>query len=77
MKPSSYKSILLVVLLLTFAFNAVDRLALGLLLQSIKLDLSLSDTQLGLLSGIAFSTPCSACRSRARRIAAIGCSSSP
>jgi MFS family permease len=36
------------------AFNYVDRLALGLLLQSIKVDLALSDTQLGLLNGIAF-----------------------
>jgi len=35
-------------------FNGVDGLALGLSLQSIKLDLSLSDTQLGVLSGIAF-----------------------
>src|SRR5262245_59062530 len=32
----------------------MDRLALGLLLQDIKRDLALSDTQLGLLSGIAF-----------------------
>lgn len=36
------------------AFNNVDGLALGLVLQSIKVDLALSDTQLGLLSGIAF-----------------------
>jgi predicted MFS family arabinose efflux permease len=35
-------------------FNYVDRVALGLLLQDIKVDLSLSDTQLGLLTGIAF-----------------------
>jgi MFS family permease len=42
------------VLLLILAFNYVDRLALGLLLQNIKTDLSLSDTQLGLLTGIAF-----------------------
>jgi predicted MFS family arabinose efflux permease len=41
-------------LTLVFAFNAMDRLALGLLLQPIKHDLNLSDTQLGLLSGIAF-----------------------
>jgi MFS family permease len=32
----------------------VDRLALGLLLQDIKIDLQLSDTELGFLSGIAF-----------------------
>jgi MFS family permease len=45
---------LLGVLLLILAFNYVDRLALGLLLEDIKKDLALSDTQLGLLSGIAF-----------------------
>jgi MFS transporter, Spinster family, sphingosine-1-phosphate transporter len=50
-----YRNYLLSILLLTLAFNQVDRLALGLLLQDIKADLSLSDTQLGLLSGIAFS----------------------
>lgn len=37
-------------------FNYVDRVAMGLLLQDIKVDLSLSDTQLGLLTGIAFAS---------------------
>jgi predicted MFS family arabinose efflux permease len=54
MKESAYKNYLLAVLLVILAFNYVDRLALGLLLQDIKVDLDLSDTQLGLLSGIAF-----------------------
>lgn len=54
LKDSSYKRYLLCVLLALLAFNYVDRLALGLLLQDIKTDLHLSDTQLGLLSGIAF-----------------------
>jgi MFS family permease len=49
-----YRHFLLVILLTIMAFNYVDRLALGLLLQDIKVDLALSDTQLGLLSGIAF-----------------------
>jgi MFS family permease len=35
-------------------FNFVDRFALGLVLQDIKKDLNLNDTQLGFLSGIAF-----------------------
>jgi MFS family permease len=48
------RSYLLGLLLTILAFNSVDRLALGLVLQSIKADLSLSDTQLGLLTGIAF-----------------------
>lgn len=49
-----YKRYLLAILLVILAFNYVDRLAFGLVLQDIKLDLDLSDTQLGLLSGIAF-----------------------
>ncbi len=48
MSPASYKSYLLNFLLVVLAFNYVDRLALGLLLQDIKADLLLSDTQLGL-----------------------------
>jgi MFS transporter, Spinster family, sphingosine-1-phosphate transporter len=54
MKASVYKNYLLTMLLVLLAFNYVDRLALGLLLQDIKVDLDLSDTQLGFLSGIAF-----------------------
>jgi predicted MFS family arabinose efflux permease len=45
---------LLVLLTLIMVFNYVDRLAMGLLLQDIKIDLDLTDTQLGLLTGIAF-----------------------
>lgn len=54
LKPATYKNYLLVLLVLTLASNYVDRFVLGLLLQDIKVDLALSDTQLGLLSGIAF-----------------------
>jgi len=54
MKITTYKRYLLVVLLTILAFNFVDRLALGLVLQNIKADLRLSDTELGFLSGIAF-----------------------
>lgn len=49
-----YKNYLLTVLLVILAFNCVDRLALGIVLQDIKVDLELSDSQLGFLSGIAF-----------------------
>jgi len=49
-----YKNYLLTVLMVILAFNFVDRMALGLVLQDIKIDLHLSDSQLGLLSGIAF-----------------------
>ena len=54
MKASAYKHYMVTVLLVILAFNYVDRLALGLMLQDIKADLELSDTQLGLLSGLAF-----------------------
>lgn len=51
---SAYRKYLLTVLMVILAFNFVDRMALGLLLQDIKIELDLSDTQLGFLSGIAF-----------------------
>ena len=51
--PQRYKTYLLVILMLVLAFNLMDRLALGVVLQSIKVDLRLSDTQLGFMSGIA------------------------
>ena len=54
MSARPYRNYLLVVLMVILAFNYVDRLALGLLLQDIKADIGLTDTQLGVLSGIAF-----------------------
>jgi MFS family permease len=50
----SYRTYLLILLLVIQAFVGVDRLALGLLFQAIKADLVLTDTQLGFLTGIAF-----------------------
>jgi len=50
----AYKRYLLGVLLVIQTFSYADGLALGLALQSIKRALALTDTQLGLLSGIAF-----------------------
>jgi MFS family permease len=50
----TYRGYLLAVLLVILMFNTADRIALGLVLQNVKMDLSLSDTQLGFLSGIAF-----------------------
>lgn len=49
-----YKRYLLLVLMLVLAFNGVDRLVLALVAQDVKNDLHLTDTQLGLLGGIAF-----------------------
>lgn len=54
MHERSYRKYLLSVLLVILASNYVDRFALGLLLQDIKVDLKLSDTQLGMLGGFAF-----------------------
>ncbi len=54
MKGLAYRDRMVAVLLVVLAFNYVDRHALGLLLQDIKVSLSLSDTQLGFLTGIAF-----------------------
>jgi MFS transporter, Spinster family, sphingosine-1-phosphate transporter len=53
-KPIVYRNYLLIVLMVIQAYNYVDRQALSLALQDIKTDLHLSDTQLGLLTGIAF-----------------------
>ena len=50
----TYRGYFLGLLLVMLAFNGVDRLALSILSQSIKVDLHLTDTQLGLLTGIAF-----------------------
>jgi len=54
MQLAAYKRFLLGLLMVLLAFNFVDRFALGLVLQDIKIDLHLTDTQLGVLSGIAF-----------------------
>lgn len=50
----SNKRYLLALLLLVSLFNFTDHMIFALLMQSIKEDLFLSDTQLGLLSGLAF-----------------------
>ena len=54
MAKEFYKKYLLALLMTIYVSNHLDRIALGLLMQDIKVDLSLSDTELGLLSGIAF-----------------------
>jgi MFS transporter, Spinster family, sphingosine-1-phosphate transporter len=54
MRSVAYKHYVLGVLSVVLLFNYVDRLALGLVLQDIKLEFHLTDTQLGLLSGFAF-----------------------
>jgi len=51
---SPYRFVVLAMLLLVYTFNFVDRQILGILAGPIKAELGLSDTQLGLLGGIAF-----------------------
>jgi MFS transporter, Spinster family, sphingosine-1-phosphate transporter len=55
MRRGAYRSYLLVVLTAILAASLIDRMVLGLALQDIKSDLDLSDTQLGILNGIAYS----------------------
>lgn len=54
MKGGNYKFYMLGVLVIVQAFTTIDNVVIGLVLQSIKLDLRLSDTELGFLSGMAF-----------------------
>src|ERR1044072_177312 len=54
MNPKPYRNYLLTVLTVILVFNCIDRVATGLVLDDIKADLNLSDTQLGFLTGIAF-----------------------
>lgn len=49
-----YRNYVLFVLTITYAFNFIDRQILVILQESIKQELLLSDSQLGLLTGIAF-----------------------
>ncbi|MDG2278315.1 MAG: MFS transporter [Pseudomonadales bacterium] len=49
-----YRNYALGVLLLGYIVNFVDRSILAILLEPIKIELALSDTQLGLLGGLAF-----------------------
>lgn len=54
MKNTSSRVQVMAVLGLVLTFNYVDRSLLGIVLQSVKQELRLSDTELGFLSGIAF-----------------------
>jgi MFS family permease len=50
----SYRSYALSLFLLVYIINFVDRQIFGILIEPIRLEIHLSDTQLGLLGGIAF-----------------------
>ncbi|WP_188053503.1 spinster family MFS transporter [Sphingosinithalassobacter sp. CS137] len=49
-----YRNVVLAMLLLVYTFNFLDRQILGILVEPIKADLGLDDTQMGMLGGIAF-----------------------
>jgi len=51
---SRYRNYVLAVLFLGYVVNFIDRSILSILLEPIKIDLGLSDTELGLLGGLAF-----------------------
>jgi MFS family permease len=52
-QTSGRKAFVLAMLLIVYTFNFIDRQILGILAGSIKADLALTDTQLGLLGGLA------------------------
>ncbi len=51
---SGYKSAVLTLLLLAYTFNFIDRTIIATIGQAIKVDLKITDTQLGLLGGLSF-----------------------
>jgi MFS family permease len=54
LSPGVYRWYVLGILTVVYTLNYVDQGLMGLLLQPIKVDLKLSDSQLGFLTGIAF-----------------------
>lgn len=52
--PSKYRWYVLSLLILTLLFSVADRLVFSILLEDIKAEFDFSDTQLGLLGGVAF-----------------------
>ena len=53
--PGAYRWYVLGLLTLTSAISVADRLVFGILVEDIKAEFQLSDFQLGLLGGLAFS----------------------
>jgi sugar phosphate permease len=51
---TSDRAYVLLMLVLVYTFNFIDRQIVGILAVPIKADLGLSDTQLGLMGGLAF-----------------------
>ncbi|OHB26492.1 MAG: MFS transporter [Phenylobacterium sp. RIFCSPHIGHO2_01_FULL_69_31] len=53
-RASGYPKVVLAVLIVAYTFNFLDRQILGILAGPIKAELGLSDSQLGLMGGLAF-----------------------
>ncbi len=49
-----HRAYVLFILVVVYTFNFIDRVIVGILAEPIKRDLALTDTQLGLMSGVAF-----------------------
>ena len=61
---NSYRNYVLAMLTLVYIFNFIDRQVLVILQEAIKKELHLSDTQLGMLSGLTFEIGRASCRER-------------
>ena len=53
-KSPSYRAYVMFILVVVYTFNFIDRQIIGILAVPIKADLALTDTQLGLMGGLAF-----------------------
>ena len=53
-KSKTYRAYVMFILVVVYTFNFIDRQIVGILAVPIKSDLGLSDTQLGLMGGLAF-----------------------
>jgi predicted MFS family arabinose efflux permease len=53
-ESSRYRMVVLAMLVVVYTFNFIDRQIVGILAVPIKADLNLTDTQLGLMGGLAF-----------------------
>lgn len=71
-RMSGYAIYVLVLLSLANVLNYMDRLALSVLLPAIKADLQLTDSELGLLTGFAFSICYAVCGIPIARLADVG-----
>ncbi len=54
MASASYRAYVMFALVVVYTFNFIDRQIIGILAVPIKADLALSDTQLGIMGGLAF-----------------------